>query len=168
MTPAELAKSKTEHAEQRAFFAWLKKASAHGLQAADDERAYTDKGYCDYSYPTRAVPAIVRALVWAHAVHNQGHGDKIRGGRAKAEGVKAGIPDICVPIPCQRYAGLYIEMKTVDRKPKKAGAKGGLSDDQIDAMKYLRSVGYCAEVAYGWREAAQVIRLYIQEAMKNG
>ena len=42
-TPAQLAKSGTEHAEQVAFFAWLAMATMRGLEAADDERCYNVK-----------------------------------------------------------------------------------------------------------------------------
>ncbi|MFO4987381.1 hypothetical protein RCK87_26925, partial [Salmonella enterica subsp. enterica serovar 1,4,[5],12:i:-] len=49
------------------------------------------------------------------AIHNQGHGDKIRGNRAKAEGVKKGVPDLMLPVVIDGYAGLFVELK-VNRK----------------------------------------------------
>ena len=32
-------------------------------------------------------------------------------------GVKAGVPDLCLPVPMNGYAGLYIEMKYGSNKP---------------------------------------------------
>ena len=44
-------------------------------------------------------------------IPNGGHRHKATAGRLRAEGVKSGVPDICLPVPRGPYHGLYIEMK---------------------------------------------------------
>lgn len=73
--------------------------------------------------------------------------------RLKAEGVKAGVPDICLPIAKGNYHGLYLELKT---------DKGRLSKEQEIWLSDLKSEGYLAEVAYGFDEAVKVIKGYLE------
>lgn len=80
---ARIAKAGTEHAEQRAFFAWL--------QLMENRQ----------TYPLARM---------AYAIPNGGKRDPVTAARLKAEGVKSGVPDICWPVPIGA-AGLYIEMK---------------------------------------------------------
>ena len=58
-----------------------------------------------------------------YAVANAGAGGQAgRAGYMKAEGVKAGVPDICLAVVSQQgpviYGSLYIEMKTPTTYPK--------------------------------------------------
>ena len=56
-------------------------------------------------------------LEWLYHIPNGGKRGKIEAARFKAMGVKAGVPDLCLPVPMGRYHGLYIEMKRrEDRK----------------------------------------------------
>ena len=180
MTPETLAKSGTEHAHQVALFAWAAVARLHGFKAAD-EWAKGAKGVAELRWQSEPVDA----LEWLHAIPNGGvRGDDeksraIRGGQLKAEGVRSGVPDIFLPWPlfentydgcgdCKgfsermiRYAGLYIEMKKPSMKPKREGM-GGVSVEQKAFGEYAKSVGYGFAVCYSWREAADVIRSYIE------
>lgn len=167
LTPDAIAKSNTEHGHQAALFAWCAVAKIHGVEIADEWAKNGPFAFrlSQSSYTRPAIPA----LHWIHAIHNQGHGDAIRGGKAKAEGVKAGVADIFWPLPVWTqsrseiviaYAGLYIEMKKPSEKPVKETSKGGLSDEQIKFRDYAREVGYYWRVCYSWREAADVIVSY--------
>src|SRR4051812_7142849 len=100
MTPDQLSKSGTEHAHQVALFAWAAVACYHGFAVAN---LWAKSGVLDPQYNRRPIPC----LKWLHAIHNQGHGDAIRGGRAKAEGVRKGIPDIFLPFPRQYLLNPY-------------------------------------------------------------
>lgn len=142
MNPETLAKAGTEHAHQVAFFAWCAMAMNHGFANAATDAAYTTAG-CPYA----STPVPTLDLI--HAVHNQGHGDKVRGARAKAEGVRKGIPDIFWPLGRGGRNGLYIELK----KPK----DGRLSPEQRVVIDKLRDRNYAVVVAYGWQEAAQAV-----------
>lgn len=72
----------------------------------------------------------------------------------KAEGVKPGVPDLCLPVPRAIWHGLYIEMKR---------ATGGtVSADQIKWTDFLRRQGYYIAVAHGAEVAKQILRQYIK------
>jgi hypothetical protein len=71
----------------------------------------------------------------------------------RAEGVRAGVPDITFAYPAQGYHGLYIEMK------RRMGGK--VSEAQKLVQDRLRSVGYRVEVCRGCDEAIKVLRDYL-------
>jgi hypothetical protein len=153
MTPWELAKSGTEHGEQRALFAWAAMAERCGVRVANDPLAYQG-----LQASLNGVPE----LKWLHAIHNQGHGDAIRGARAKAEGVKAGVFDLFLPCPKwwwnkpdteAEYFGLYIEMKKL---------KGGKASPlQLQFQADMIAAGYEAEFAAGWEAARDCLLRYL-------
>ena len=72
----------SESAEQSALFAWASQVS--------------------FSYP---------ALRLLYAIPNGGARNKITAAILKREGVRAGVPDICLPVPSGAYHALYIELK---------------------------------------------------------
>jgi hypothetical protein len=91
----------------------------------------------------------------------------------KATGVKAGMPDLCLPIPMQRvgrttisgstyrvigYAGLFIELKRPDSAGKAAGK---LSSKQVELHGRLRAEGSAVCVAYGWQAAVVALWVYL-------
>lgn len=180
MTPSKLAKSGTEHGEQVALFAYVAVARIYGFDIADewcktgklpkydvspeglprDMQDYEIKLFGRVVTWSKAVPA----LEWFHAIHNQGHGDKIRGANAKAEGVRKGVADTFLPYPVGDWHGLYIEMKKVSERPKSAEAKGGVSDEQAAFGEYVKRNGYGFMVCYGWEHAVATLRSYIEWA----
>lgn len=92
-------------------------------------------------------------LALCHAIPNGGSRHPIEAVHLKAQGVKAGIPDIFLPVPRGQYHGLYIEMKR---------RKGGrLSIEQSKMIGRLRGQGYRCEVCRGWEEARDVIEEYM-------
>ena len=159
MTPDQLAKSGSEHGHQTALFAWCAVARLHGFDVADDWAAGMG---IEAAKSSRSNRTPVDALEWFHAIHNQGHGDKVRGGMAKAEGVRKGIADTFLPVPRGNWHGLYIEMKKPAEKPKSSTAKGGVSDEQAQFGAYCNANGYGWMVCYSWREAANALRSYIE------
>lgn len=104
-----------------------------------------------------------RMQMWKHPclalmyhIPNEGQRSKANGGRMVAEGLKKGVPDICLPVPRGRYHGLYIELKRL---------KGGRpTDEQKDWIEKLRAQGYMAEICNGWAAASQVILAYLTES----
>jgi len=161
MTPWELAKPGTEHAHQRALFSWVSMAATHGFDFANDELAY-DKRTREAlasKYWANPQPKLVRLF----AIHNQGHGDAVRGARAKAEGVKTGVPDIMLPVAHRNHTampcnGLFVELK----RPKDTKRAGTASEKQFDWLAYLNDEGYIAIICYGWEHAATSIRNYME------
>jgi hypothetical protein len=98
-------------------------------------------------------------LKWCHAIPNGGERNVIVAGNLKAEGVRSGVWDISFPVPCGRYAGLYIEMKKPGRQKEK---DGGLSGDQKDFGEWVRLHHHATHVCYSWIEAREAIMEYLR------
>lgn len=113
----------TEAQEQRFLFQWA--------------------GYAEQKYPE---------LKLLHHVPNGGKRDARVAANLKKEGVKAGVPDIVLPVPRCGYCGLYIELKV---------GKNKTSSKQNEWIKALREQGYFVEVCYGWDKAREVIEKYL-------
>ena len=79
--------------------------------------------------------------------------------RMKAQGSKAGVPDMCLPVPRNGSHGLYIELK---RPIVKGDAKPVVSAEQKYWLSELNKQGYQAVVCYGWPEAKTVIEEYLK------
>ena len=97
------------------------------------------------------VTDIVTAL---HHIPNGGKRSAIEGKHLKEMGVKAGVPDLCLPVPNAKYHGLYIEMKV---------GKNTTSDSQEWWIEHLRKQGYKVAICYGWEEAAAELTGYLSE-----
>ncbi len=87
------------------------------------------------------------------AVPNGGSRHLLEAVRLKAEGVKAGVPDLFLPVPRAPYHGLFIEMKA---------PKGVISDEQAARLRELAADWYLAVVAYGADEAIEAITNYLR------
>lgn len=74
--------------------------------------------------------------------------------RLKAEGVKAGVPDIYLPAARGDFHGLFIELKKL---------KGGKTTEYQDYwLQSLIDQGYQAIVCKGWDEASKAIVNYLE------
>jgi hypothetical protein len=152
----------SEHSHQAALLMWANMAVYWGLNAADFKESYSVKGYAEMVHKEHleqfGKDDRIPQLKWLHAIHNQGHGDAIRGGKAKAEGVKAGVYDLFLPVPkaftpqAGMYHGLYLEMKVGSNQP---------SDKQNEFAADMRAAGYATEVAWSWLEAREKILAYL-------
>lgn len=71
----------------------------------------------------------------------------------KRSGLKAGVPDLCVPVAKKGFHGLYIEMKHGKNKP---------TDKQKAWIELLNKNGYLAEVCYGAKEAMKLLEWYFE------
>lgn len=114
----------TEHQEQTALFEWAE---------------WMEK--------------IMPELALMFAIPNGGHRSKQTGALLKAEGVKAGVPDICLPVPRGDKHGMYIEMK------RRKGSS--VSADQLKWLEALMREGYECHVCRGCEEAKRVILAYL-------
>jgi len=129
ITPEDIAKD-SEHSHQTALFAWA--------------------AFSVGKYPQ---------LAWVFAIPNGGLRDMRTAVNLKAEGVKAGVPDIFFPVPKGYYFGCFIEMKQEKYRNHK---NGGCSDEQVKYIEYLRSEGYYCAVCYSWEEARDVLINYLE------
>lgn len=87
-------------------------------------------------------------------VPNGGHRLKAVAAKLKAQGVKAGIPDLVLPMARGGYFGLYIEFKaTVE--------PAAVSASQRDCLRRLNEQGYLAIVCRGHFDAMEQLRAYL-------
>lgn len=91
-------------------------------------------------------------LAYLYAIPNGGHRHKATAGRMKAEGVKAGAPDLCLPVPRGGYHGLYMETKIKPNKPTEA---------QADWLRFLEGQGYAAALCYGRDGLIDAVEWYL-------
>ena len=102
------------------------------------------------AYSSGAMPE----LKLLYHVPNGGKRDIATAKKLKAEGVKAGVPDICLPVARGKYHGLYIELKV---------GKNKTTENQDMWLEALNKNGYYTDVCYGWEEASKVITDYLKE-----
>ena len=88
-------------------------------------------------------------------IPNGGKRGKVEAIHFKAEGVKAGVPDICLPVARGGHHGLYIELKRVKNSR--------VTQDQLEWIEALIAQGYVAAVCRGCGEAIRVIERYLSE-----
>lgn len=86
-------------------------------------------------------------------VPNGGSRNKAEAARLRAAGVKAGVPDLCLPVPRGGYHGLYIELKR-----QRGGRKGDLQEEWLTALEVQ---GYFCALCCGWELAAKTIMQYL-------
>ena len=73
--------------------------------------------------------------------------------KARRAGLKAGVPDVCLPVPRGRHHGLFIELKRT---------KGGrLSPEQAGWLRGLEKHGHKCVVARGFDAARRAIQDYL-------
>ena len=87
-------------------------------------------------------------------VPNGGSRNKIEAARLRAQGVKSGVPDLCLPVARGGNHGLYIALK------RQRG--GRISEEQVRWIDGLLEQGYAAAICKGGQEAASVIIDYLQ------
>lgn len=96
----------------------------------------------------------------ARAIHVPNGGKRPRGeaGRLKALGVKKGVPDILLPLPCPKtgWSGLAIELKS---------ATGALTDEQRDWLMEFAAANYVAGTARTFYEFRNHIETYLGEVL---
>lgn len=135
MDPATYAaRTNTEHAHQVALFMWAKAWSK------DEPR-----------------------LELMFAIPNGGQRNKAVASRMKAEGVKAGVPDIMLPVPAVVTGftshGLFIELK----RPKTGSQRKGTTSEQQSKFWHprLQAEGYFVATCFGWDDARRCICWYL-------
>lgn len=91
-------------------------------------------------------------LALLYHIPNGGSRNRLEAANLKRQGVKAGVPDLCLPVARGDKHGLYIEMKFGSNR----------TTDLQDAWLYkLKNQGYECAVCYGADAAITVIERYL-------
>ena len=91
-------------------------------------------------------------------IPNGGSRNRLEAANLRRQGVKSGVPDLCLPVARGGYHGLYIEMKY---------GKNKTSENQNKWLVDLRAQDYAIAVCYGWQEAQQVITDYLERRKQS-
>lgn len=86
------------------------------------------------------------------AIANGGHRSISVAKKLKAEGVKAGVLDLFLPVPRGEWHGMFIEMKA---------GRGRMSTEQKAWAAVFKAKGYRVEVCHSWMEASKVLEAYL-------
>lgn len=101
------------------------------------------------AYQTQKYPE----LELLHHIPNGGKRNAAEAAHLKRLGVKAGVPDLHLPVARGGYHSLYVEMKT---------AKGTTSEKQRKWIKALNDQGNLAIICRDWQEAAEALVNYLE------
>lgn len=96
-------------------------------------------------------------LKWLYAIPNGGARHPAVAAKLKAEGVRRGVPDLCLPVRRGRYPGAYVEMKRL------AGSR--ITLEQVDWRTHLLAQGYAHIVAAGFVAARDFLLAYLDERL---
>lgn len=110
--------------------------SEHQIQSA----------YFDWA---RVHPAARRA----YAIPNGGQRNLLTAVKLKKEGVRAGVLDVCLPVPRGGAAGLYIEFKA---------GRNTMSDEQAVEADLLVRDGYAVAVCWDTMTAIELTQSYLR------
>ncbi len=119
----------SEHAEQAALIQWAEMAQGHRPE-----------------------------LGLLYAIPNGGQRSLRVAISLKAEGLKAGVPDLCLPVARSGYHGLYLEMKAQD---------GRLSLNQRRWRDLLIAQGYGVAVTHGFDAARETLEDYLDDKWRQ-
>lgn len=100
--------------------------------------------------------AVIRWCDWSripvYHIPNGGKRNVAEAAHLKRLGVRAGVPDLCIPVARGRYHSLYVEMKAGRGKP---------TEKQVEWIERLGRLGHCAIVCNGSEQAIDDIRRYM-------
>lgn len=114
-------------------------------EATEQEALIQWCGYQQGKYPE---------LKLIYHIPNGGSRNTLEAANLKRQGVKAGVPDLCLPVARKGFHGLYIEMKY---------GKNKTTENQKKWLEALEFQGYYTVVCYGAEEAQKVILEYLKE-----
>ncbi|HDS1304210.1 TPA: VRR-NUC domain-containing protein [Stenotrophomonas maltophilia] len=105
-----------------------------------------------------AASAQLPDLQYLMHVPNGGRRGKLEAARLKAQGVRAGYPDLVLDVARGEYHGLRIELKATRTD---LGRKPEVSAAQRSWLTRLQQQGYRAVVCEGWLAAREELLFYL-------
>lgn len=127
-----------------------RRAAFHG-----SEHAFQASFVAELELRARSRPELSRIF----AIPNGGQRNRVVAAKLKAEGVKAGVPDLFLAHPSGRFAGLFLEMKV---------AGGDVKPKQREWLIDLRRAGYRVAVVNDFKTAWRVVADYIGPKTSKG
>lgn len=101
----------------------------------------------------RLASGTLQELKLLYHIPNGGSRNRLEAIHLKQQGVRSGVPDLCLPVPRGGYGALYIELKR---------QKGGhLEPKQREWLDALNAAGNLAVLCRGWMEAKATLEMYL-------
>lgn len=116
-------------------------------------------GVSEHSQQTALLSAVAQLaqvnpqLKWLFAIPNGGDRNMAVAANMKAEGVRAGVADLLLPVASNGYHGFFVEMKRRDG--------GTQSDKQLEFERFVVAEGYLYAVFHNWIEALKALLWYL-------
>ncbi len=92
--------------------------------------------------------------------NNEGKRTSLQGFNLKLMGLRAGVSDLLLYYPTNRFHGLFLEVKR-NRKYSKSEMLTETWIAQQEFIKRVQGVGYAAEVCYGFDDGKRIIEEYL-------
>lgn len=127
-----------EKHEQESYFSWLNYIRYQGDRVQDFAYAIPNGAFLAGNPAKRAIQA----------------------NYLTKQGMKAGVPDVCLAIAVLPFHGLYIEFKRI-----------GASSPQPNQLEWharLRKQGYCVHVCHGFEAAKAITLWYLKLPSQEG
>jgi hypothetical protein len=94
-------------------------------------------------------------------LNNEGRRTPGQGHHLKRMGLRVGASDLFIYYPTAKHAGLWLEMKQ-KRKYTPSERRKPTWVAQEAFQGHVRSLGYAAEIAFGWEHAKEIIDNYLK------
>ena len=92
-------------------------------------------------------------LAMLFAVPNGGDRHRVVAAKLRAEGVRAGVPDLCLPIGRGGFLGLWLELKR--------RGSGQTSREQRHWLEALAGYGHCTAIVWSSEQAQAAVCAYL-------
>lgn len=96
---------------------------------------------------------------WFHPANGGSRGNLIEAVNFKRSGVKAGVPDVILPMARKSHHGLVIELKRPDGKLRDVDV------EQIGWLDWFDGQGWSAHVAFGFEKARGIVTDYFTSSI---
>ncbi len=94
-------------------------------------------------------------------LNNEGKRTVVQGWNLKLMGLRPGVSDLMIYYPTKTYHGLFLEVKR-DKKYSKSEMETDTWICQQEFIERVKSVGYAAEVCYGFLDGKRIIEEYLR------
>lgn len=97
-------------------------------------------------------------LKWLYHIPNGGSRHKLEAVNLKKAGIKAGVPDLHLPVARRGFHSIYLEMKS---------EKGEVSERQAEWINGLKEHGNAVRVCYGANMAIEILEWYLSKEAQS-
>lgn len=83
--------------------------------------------------------------------------------KLKKMGVRKGVSDFFLPVPCGSYCGLWVEVKKSLKKDTPENREKKLKPEQKDWLNKMNDRGFIGVATFGYDETKKMFEQYLEE-----